>query len=321
MLLSIIVPMYNVSQYLEKCIKNIQIDNIEYEILMIDDGSPDNSISIANDLARINKRIKVFSQKNKGLGGARNLGIKNATGKYILFLDADDILIKQDFQFLDEEVSEIIEFSSKNITSDNNIISEFNAENVTNPLDGISYYNIYPSMFSVCNKLYSKTFLSQYNLLFKEQIYIEDFEFNTRTFFFCKRIKSFNESIQYFVQVENSITRNSNKERKVKLVNDMIKVGYYIRDFTKNMKLSNLEMKFIQERFCYLTVDVIFHTLKNNLGNKFLLEKTDELKNSNLYNLDCRLKHRKKDFFRKILKFPFGLFIIKYYLKIKYDEK
>ncbi len=313
--------MYNVSHYLEGCIKNIQIDEIDYEILMINDGSLDDSYDVANDLINVNSRIKVFSQTNKGLGGARNLGIKNANGKYILFLDADDILIKQNFQFLKEEVSEIIEFSSKNITSNNNILSEFHAKNVDEKLDGISYYNDYPSMFSACNKLYSKKFLSQHNLLFTEQIYIEDFEFNTRSFFLCKQIKSYDEQLQYFVQVENSITRNFDKQRKIKLVNDMLEVGYHIMNFTRNLTLSSLEKKFVKERLTYLTVDIIFHTLKNHLGDKFLREKINDLKKNNLYNLDYNLKHRNKDFFRKVLKFPFGLILIKFYLKKKYHEK
>lgn len=310
--------MYNVSQYLEKCIKNINIENIDYEILMINDGSPDNSLELAGQLKAVKPNIKILSQENKGLGGARNLGIKNAIGKYILFLDADDILIKQDYKSLEEEHADIIEFSSRNVNESQNIISEFNANNVKECIDGILYAKNNPSMFSACNKLYSNRFLKANNLFFKEHIYIEDFEFNTRAFILTKSLKSYNSIIQHFVQMPNSITRNNDKIRKLKLVNDMIIVAHSINTFKENNNISN--STFIEERLTWLTVDIIYHSLKNNLGNIFLNEKINELKKNDLYRTNVKLKNINKERFRKLLNFPLGLSIIVFFLNLKYGD-
>lgn len=92
-LISVIVPVYNVEQYLPKCLDSI-IDQTykNIEIICIDDGSPDNSIEILRWYAAKDNRINIISQKNMGLSGARNTGIKNCHGDYIMFLDSDDWL-------------------------------------------------------------------------------------------------------------------------------------------------------------------------------------------------------------------------------------
>lgn len=307
--------MYNVAHYLEKCINNIQIKDVAYEVLMINDGSPDNSLEVANQLKKNNPNITILSQENKGLGGARNLGIKNAKGKYVLFLDADDVLIKQDYQFLANEDADVIEYSSKNIDVNHNIISVFKANNVLSKLDGISYYENNPSMFSACNKLYANAFLNKYQLYFKEHIYIEDFEFNTRAFLLSQSIKSSSEVVQHFIQMPNSITRNNDKTRKIKLVNDMLIVAKSIQNFANKIEITN--QTFVNDRLTWLTVDIIYHSLKNKLGSVFLNEKINELKTNNLFHLDGVLRHNQKDLFRRILKIPLGLFMIKLILNGK----
>ena len=88
---SIIVPMYGVEQYVEKCIDSLLNQTLkEIEIILVDDGSPDRSGEIADDYAKKDNRIKVIHQKNAGLGPARNSGIQVATGEYIGFVDSDD---------------------------------------------------------------------------------------------------------------------------------------------------------------------------------------------------------------------------------------
>ena len=89
--ISIIVPMYNVELYLRKCINSILNQTYKnIEIILVDDGSPDNSGKIADAFAKMDSRIKVIHQENRGLCGARNAGLEVATGKYIGFIDSDD---------------------------------------------------------------------------------------------------------------------------------------------------------------------------------------------------------------------------------------
>ena len=88
-----IIPVYNVENYLEEaldCIVNQTYSNIE--IVIINDGSTDGSLQICNQFADVYKQIKVISQDNKGLSGARNTGLKHCNGEYIYFFDSDDLL-------------------------------------------------------------------------------------------------------------------------------------------------------------------------------------------------------------------------------------
>lgn len=91
--LSIILPIYNVETYLADCLNSILNQDFEhYEILAINDGSTDNSLDVCKIFARKDNRIKIFNQPNKGLSEARNKGIQEATGEYLLFVDSDDFL-------------------------------------------------------------------------------------------------------------------------------------------------------------------------------------------------------------------------------------
>ena len=88
---SIIVPVYNVEQYLPRCIDSILTQTFtDFELLLIDDGSPDNSGKICDEYAERDTRIRVFHKENGGVSSARNVGIKHATGKYVIFVDSDD---------------------------------------------------------------------------------------------------------------------------------------------------------------------------------------------------------------------------------------
>lgn len=91
--LSIIIPVYNVEGYIKECLESIvHFDDNELEIIIVNDGSTDGSLIICEDYEKKYNNIRVITQKNQGLSGARNTGIKNATGEYILFLDSDDFM-------------------------------------------------------------------------------------------------------------------------------------------------------------------------------------------------------------------------------------
>lgn len=306
--ISIVIPMYNVERFLVECVSNIQIYDIDYEIIMVNDGSPDNSLKIAKDLAKINSKIKVINQKNKGLGGARNAGINAAKGKYILFLDADDILVKQSYSFLNGSQEDIIEFSSKNIDISGNTLSVFEAQNIELK-SGIKYCLDNNTMFSVCNKLYSRKFLIENNLFFKEHLYIEDFEFNTRAYFFSKKVSSKSEYLEFFLQSNNSITRNNDINKKEKLVNDILNVMLYIDSFKEKFNLSSMDNIYFNTRLTYLSVDLVYHSIKNKLPSSFLKEKLNIAQREKVFHLDKKLSHIQKNFFRKVIKKKFILSI------------
>ena len=98
--LSIIIPVYNRENYIMKCINSIQmINSKQIEIIIIDDGSQDRSLEICQQLMKNDSRIKLVSQQNAGVSSARNLGLKNASGKYIMFVDSDDMVLSETINY------------------------------------------------------------------------------------------------------------------------------------------------------------------------------------------------------------------------------
>lgn len=99
--ISVIVPVYNVEKYLDRCIKSILNSTFQdFELLLIDDGSPDNCPKLCDEWAKKDQRIKVIHQANKGLSAARNTGIENSHGRFITFIDSDDWISKDLFAVL-----------------------------------------------------------------------------------------------------------------------------------------------------------------------------------------------------------------------------
>ena len=127
--LSVIIPMYNVEQYIETCIQSVykqHIDTKEFEVILVDDESPDNSLQVAEKTTASFDNVKIISQRNKGLGGARNTGIKHAAGKYILFLDSDDWFIENSLEHIlaiaRKNNTEILEFGAQQINVDGSLL-------------------------------------------------------------------------------------------------------------------------------------------------------------------------------------------------------
>ena len=100
-MISIIVPLYNAEQDLPRCIDSILAQSYtDFELLLIDDGSPDNCGAICDEYATRDSRVRVFHKKNGGVSSARNLGLENACGEYIAFIDSDDYVLNDYLEML-----------------------------------------------------------------------------------------------------------------------------------------------------------------------------------------------------------------------------
>ena len=108
MLLSLILPVYNVEEYLGRCIEsclNQDLPKSEYEIIVVIDGSPDNSIDVAKRYQKKNKNIKIITRENGGLSAARNTGLQVASGDYVWFIDSDDAITENSLKGIYEEMT------------------------------------------------------------------------------------------------------------------------------------------------------------------------------------------------------------------------
>lgn len=131
---SIIVPVYNMGDKIEKCVNSLRNQTYEnIEIILIDDGSKDNSLKICNNIASSDDRIKVFHTENRGSGPARNYGIEKSTGKYLYFPDADDCIEPYAISHLVEKMTDsgcdLIVFGFQAVDSEGNISKTHQYEN------------------------------------------------------------------------------------------------------------------------------------------------------------------------------------------------
>ncbi len=179
-LVSIIIPAYNVEKYVEKCINSVVNQTYErLEIIVINDGSTDNTKKILEQKAKKDKRIKIISQHNRGLSAARNTGIKSAKGEYIAFIDGDDIIepnfIESNILNIKQHKSDISVCGFTTITASNkktgcNYEKTINGTNAT-----IQLLTRQENVDIIaCNKLYKKNLFVGNNIFYPENEIHED---------------------------------------------------------------------------------------------------------------------------------------------------
>lgn len=217
-MISVIVPIYNVEEYLPTCIESILNQTYkDLEILLIDDGSTDNSGKICDMYAKQDSRCIVLHQLNKGLSGARNTGLDYATGEYISFVDGDDYIHPQMLEILYEALQKgDYDFSMtlyKEVYAKENVLfisnytfQEFDQDQLIYGLYNTSRKrNNYSEMnfHIVWNKLYKKKLI---NNTYFVQTSAEDTVFNTSIYLKCKKIIAINKALYYWMQRNTSIT-------------------------------------------------------------------------------------------------------------------
>lgn len=160
-MISIIIPMFNSEKYIEKCIESISKNSYKnIEIIVVDDGSTDDSINIVKKY----KNIKLLYSDHAGPGNARNIGIENASGDYIFFLDSDDTINPNTLKVLKHNIENYdIVIGNYNIIYDNSNIELFET-----PTD--SKFNSFFESVTIWNRLYKKNFLNKNKIIF-ESIY------------------------------------------------------------------------------------------------------------------------------------------------------
>lgn len=294
-LVSIVVPVYNVEEYLEKCLNSIVNQTYKnLEIVCIDDGSPDHSINILNKFAEKDNRIKIIRQKNKGLSGARNTGIKNSSGKYITFVDSDDWIEKNMIELLlkkaeSENLDLVIcgrnhikysEIKSIGLNKIDKILSGRILNGKEYFLEITSKTNLFTA--SAYNKLYLLEKIKKENLNFPEGRIYEDLLFIFKYLYFSKRVNIIDKALyNYVVSRENSITYQLNKndirdtEYTLKQVEDFLRFQKE-EDFLKNQQLKDY-------LFLWMLRAVTFKLIKIK-SEKVKLETLTKLKNSEIFH-------------------------------------
>ena len=207
MKVSVIVPVYNTEEYLGKCLDSLVNQTLkELEIIVVNDGSPDNSEKIVKEYQKKYSNIKYFKKENGGLSSARNYGLERATGAYVGFVDSDDYV---DLKMYEKMYDKASKDECDLVVCDLDYIYEkevgkaySNIKADTTDIKSVMA-NIYPA---ACNKLFKKE-LFENNIRFKEGIWYEDVELTYRILPYVKKIGVINECFYKYLQRNNSIIR------------------------------------------------------------------------------------------------------------------
>lgn len=222
-ILSIIVPIYNVEKYLEKCLDSLIKQNIKnYEIICVNDGSRDNSLSILKKISKENFNIKIINQKNAGLSSSRNVGIRESEGKYIMFVDSDDFIteniLKEIIESLEEKDIEGLYYNYTNYFDEVDNYSENSNYGVGNQIvDGYYLWDKLKKNMNYMSWLWilKKDFIVKNNLFFKENIIHEDLEYFVKLIVKIKKIKILDKNIYFYRRRKGSITTTVQIEKKI----------------------------------------------------------------------------------------------------------
>ena len=265
--ISVLVPVYNVEEYLEKSFSQIINQNFDdFEIIYVDDGSSDNSLSYLKDFQKRDSRVKIFSKENGGCGSARNYAFLKASGEYVYFLDPDDELeedtLKKAYNSAVINNADIVIFKA-NTFNDSGVLNDvyFNLDNTLKQADYSNFnftYNdilefIFDDGFAPWSKLYKKEFLDSNNLRFDEGIAFDDVPFHVKTLIKANRLAYVNE-ILYHYRVDNESSVNNTASNGF----DIFKVIDILHDFLITQGIyNNFEESFIRFEINHILAYII----------------------------------------------------------------
>lgn len=237
---SVVLPIYNVEKYLNRCLDSVINQTYEnLEIILVDDGSPDNCPQICDEWAETDKRIKVVHKINAGLGEARNSGLDVATGDYICFFDSDDYIDKELFEELHNiiisEKPDLIEFGHHNVDRNGNVVKTFVPKTDSVKFEGEAVMSKFlPELICTDPKtgIASDLLMSAWSCLYRRQLLVDcDFHFVSERKYISEDVYSLMElmpSVQkvrivqkaYYYYCENgqSLTHTYRPDRFEKLV-------------------------------------------------------------------------------------------------------
>lgn len=237
---SILIPVYNAENYLRRCLDSLEQQSFkDFEMIVVNDGSNDNSLSIIQQYASKDSRIKIISQKNQGLSIARNNALQIAQGKYITFVDSDD-WIESDFlekMFLSTQSSDADVIQSGFIQ--NEVSTIYCQKKLMTFLDILQHIN----KCFVWNKLWKADFLKKNKLKFIPNIFYEDIPFCLEAAFNAKSWSIIDYAGYHYEINPLSITNDVSAEKIAKRLRDKQIIIQKMVDFfkQKNCKTSELE--------------------------------------------------------------------------------
>ena len=290
--ISILMPVYNAEKYLNETIDTIKNQSFSnWELIIVDDGSIDNSKEICTKLMNDDKRIKYIFQENLGVSHTRNVALENAQGKYIVFVDSDDLIHEDYLKILinsieknnsDISVCNFIERKISNTGKVDDINREFSPKEVMEMSEMKDYIMDFGNsglLNPLWNKIYKNQIIKENNITFDEKVETgEDFIFNLQYFRKVKKISFIKDSLYYYI-------RRNNNSITYKYIENMYEKGWEIHWLLESFLK---DMGFYNEENAY----VLYGNHLTGVFSAFL----------NLYHDHCKLTSKeKKAYIKKII--------------------
>ncbi len=299
--ISVIVPIYNVEKQLSRCLESIlkQEEN-DLEIILVNDGSPDNSGEIAKKYAtRYPDKILYFEKENGGLSDARNFGIKHSSGKYLAFVDSDDYITENLFKDLApymEADYDMVKFKISVINEDGSVINKNYSPIFENKSGEEAFDILYKSdvMTEVAwGYIYKREFFVNNNFEFAKGLYHEDFGLIPLVLIKASKVASTDVFGYNYVQTKTSITRG-NEELRYRRAEDLLKHYDYMLEKIKKYNVSKITKQNIK---IYYTNCIILEL--NNLNDEEQRRYIKQIRKRKMVN---NIKARNlKQFIKKLI--------------------
>lgn len=276
MKLSIIIPVYKVEKYLEKCLNSCINQNVakeDYEIIAIDDGSPDSCYSILERYKKNYCNLTIIRQKNQGLSMARNNGLEKASGEYVWFVDSDDYItencLRDIFNYLILYNPDLMHLNYQIVNENQTIITK-----VENPQNKYNRFfsgkeNLISKTFPIPAQMaiYKKAFLLNNNLRFFPNILHEDLEFKPRAIYLSNKVVYYQPIVYNFLKNRNgSITSKFTMKNAIGYINVM----YNLHKFKEH---------YVKEKNCIKIINEMVGLALNNIldGLRMLTSQEQEI--------------------------------------------
>lgn len=299
--ISVIVPIYNVEKQLSRCLESIlkQEEN-DLEIILVNDGSPDNSGEIAKEYAtRYPDKILYFEKENGGLSDARNFGIKHSSGKYLAFVDSDDYITEnllKDLAPYMEADYDMVKFKISVINEDGSVINKNYSPIFENKSGEEAFDILYKSdvMTEVAwGYIYKREFFVNNNFEFAKRLYHEDFGLIPLVLIKASKVASTDVFGYNYVQTKTSITRG-NEELRYRRAEDLLKHYDYMLEKIKKYNVSKITKQNIK---IYYTNCIILEL--NNLNDEEQRRYIKQIRKRKMVN---NIKARNlKQFIKKLI--------------------
>lgn len=284
---SVIVPIYNAEKYIFSSLSNYfeqDYDDIEY--ILVDDGSTDHSLEICRSLSKSRDNVKIISQNNSGVSKARNVGIENSTGKYLIFLDADDYV---DSNMISTMVKEAVKTDADMVSC--GISMELERKDGSHSVQSNLYYSKSKAVLSSkedinnkmldlwekavpynsVNKLYKSNLIKENGILFADLTMGEDLEFNTQVLLKCNKIALLPDCFYHYIREREGAATTKYVKNWFRIRKEENKrILQFFNELRSPENISSLDSEYIARRFINRVIGCMENEFRSgNPNNKY----------------------------------------------------